>query len=42
MYVKVNFDKFLENNLLNFVEEFLKILIFLDNDRMIIEKVIVG
>ena len=37
-YVKKNFIKLSEDNLLNFAEEFLKALTFSDNDRMTINK----
>ena len=37
-YVKTNFIKLSEDNLLNFAEEFLKAFTFSDNDRMIIDK----
>ena len=41
-YVETNFGKLSEDNFLNFVEEFLKALIFWDNDRMTINKATVG
>lgn len=42
MYVKANFDKFSEDNLLNCAQEFLQTLTFSDNYRMNIEKATVG
>jgi len=42
MYVKANLDKLSENNLLNCAEEFLKTLIFSDNERVSLEKATVG
>ena len=42
MYLKANFDKLSEENLLNCAEEFLQTLTFSDNDRMNIEKTTVG
>ena len=41
-YVKKNFIKLSEDNLLNFAEEFLKALTFSDNDRMTINKATIG
>ena len=41
-YVKTNFNKLSEDNLLNFAEEFLKALTFSDNDRMTINKATIG
>ena len=41
-YVKTNFNKLSEENLLNFAGEFLKALTFSDNDRMIIKKATMG
>ena len=41
-YVKANFAKLSENNLLNCAEEFLKVLTFSDNDRTSINKATVG
>ena len=41
-YVETNFGKLSEDNFLNFAEEFLKALIFWDNDRMTINKANVG
>ena len=42
MYVRANLDKLSGNNLLNCPEEFLKTLIFSDNDSASIEKATVG
>ena len=41
-YIGTNFHKLSEENLLYFVEEFLKALTFSDNDRMIINKATMG
>ena len=42
MYLKANFEKLSEDNLLNCAEELLQTLTFPDNDRMNIEKATVG